>query len=112
MLGLKATLTASPIALAALSAAFYVTATFAMKSFSLQSSVLTAGLIIALLGAGVTLEIIALRREQLGILYLLILGLEISLAVVVSMLFLGETYSAREILGLVLIASGVLALAT
>lgn len=106
----KLLLFGNPVALAAIAAVCYVSATFAMKTFSLNASIATAVMIFMLMAAGISVEIIAMGREQLGVLYVLILGLEVSLVVTVSVLLLGESYSAKEILGIMLIIAGIAAL--
>ncbi|MEO0891949.1 MAG: hypothetical protein AAFY35_05085 [Pseudomonadota bacterium] len=101
---------ANPVALAVIAAACYVSATFAMKTFSLNASVAAALVIFGFMATGISVEIIAMGREQLGILYILILGLEVLLVVLVSVFLLGESYTKKDVFGLLFIGAGILAL--
>lgn len=106
----KLILTANPVALAAIAAACYVSATFAMKTFSLNASVAAVVFIFAFMATGIAVEIVAMGREQLGILYILILGLEVLLVVLVSVFLLGESYTKKDIFGLLFLGAGILTL--
>ncbi|MHA6326766.1 hypothetical protein [Roseivivax sp. CAU 1753] len=59
----------------------------------------------ALLSAGV-FEVLALRQERLGIVYVGILGAEVIIIGTVSILLFGESFTSREIAGIGLVVLG------
>lgn len=102
----SATFGAPAFAFVVVSAACYTIAMLAMKSWgSLPLTTAAVTIAVALLGA-VVFEILALRDERLGLVYVAILGVECVMIAVASHFVLGETFSQREIAGAALIAAG------
>ena len=96
-----------PAAILALgAAAFYCIAMIAMKNLALLPNI---GLVLiaaaALLSAG-AFEVFALRQERLGLIYIGILGAEVIILGMVSLVFFDEAYSGRELLGMGLVLVG------
>jgi drug/metabolite transporter (DMT)-like permease len=88
-------------------AGLYTTAMVAMKFWGTVPIIVSGGVIaIALLGA-VGLEVMALRLDRMGMVYLAILVAETTLTLGVAHLAFGETFSAREATGAALIIAGV-----
>jgi small multidrug resistance pump/quaternary ammonium compound-resistance protein SugE len=67
-----------------------------------------AFLLLFLLGA--VLQAVALRRADLGVVYIAVLGLEAALTLVFSVLLLRESLSFARVLAVLLIVAGVLLL--
>lgn len=88
------------------SAVFYAGSMIAMKYWGQTSPMLLLAVIALLVGAGVWMEIGALQTERLGMVYVLILGVECILIAIASALWFGESFSVREILGGALIVAG------
>lgn len=88
------------------SAVFYAGSMIAMKYWGQTSPLLLLAVIAVLVGAGVWLEIGALQAERLGMVYVLILGVECVLIAIASALWFGESFTFREILGGALIVAG------
>ncbi|SIT12665.1 hypothetical protein SAMN05421759_11860 [Roseivivax lentus] len=88
------------------SAGFYCIAMIAMKSWWVGPSpwilIAIAG---ALLIAG-AFEVLALKQERLGIVYVGILGAEVLIIGTVSILLFGESFTAREVAGIALVLVG------
>ncbi|MCO6383769.1 hypothetical protein [Oceanicola sp. 502str15] len=92
--------------LALVSAVFYCIAMFAMKSWASVPSLWVAlGIGAALLVAGM-FEAFALQRERLGLIYVGILGAEVVLLGVASLLHFEERYTLREGVGIGLVLLG------
>lgn len=88
------------------SAACYTVAMLAMKWWgSVPMGTAVPVIVLALLGA-VAFEILALRDQRLGLVYVAILGVECVMIAGVSHFVLGESFSAREVAGAALIAAG------
>ncbi len=100
-------ITSAPTVVAAgLAAVFYVIAMIAMKHWAdAPSSPLTC-IILAGLTIGTMFEIIALRGERLGMIYVTILALEVVLIAVAARVFLGEQFTTREVAGCALVMAG------
>ncbi len=98
----------SALLLLLISAGAYVAATYFMKLWvsSHHTLVLSALIVITLL-IGVASEIFVLKTENMGQVYLIIIGLECVLVAAFAKLALNETYSTTELAGLFLIVSGV-----
>ncbi len=88
------------------SAVFYTGSMIAMKYWGQTSPMVLLAVIALLLGAGVWFEIGALQTERLGMVYVLILGVECVLIAIASALWFGESFSTREIFGGALIVAG------
>jgi drug/metabolite transporter (DMT)-like permease len=59
---------------------------------------------------GATLQTLAMKRSELSINYILVLGLEAALALLLGIGWLGEALSPRKLAGLALILAGVITL--
>ena len=88
------------------SAAFYVAALVAMKHWGAFPAPILAAVIALSMTLATTLEVLALRGERLGMVSATILGVEVAMLAAVSILLLGETLTAREAAGLLLIVLG------
>src|SRR6186997_3397535 len=60
--------------------------------------------------AGAVLQSFAMRGEAMAVTYVVVLGLEATLAVVLAVVFLGETLSVVRIAGLVFTIAGIVLL--
>ena len=60
--------------------------------------------------AGAALQTLAMKRSELTINYILVLGLEAALALLLGIGWLGEGLSPRKLIGLALILAGVMSL--
>ena len=89
------------------SAVCYVLATYGMKLFSTDATATALLIILFTLAGAATFEIIALKFERVGFLYIAILGFECILIALVSFFVLGESFSAKELAGLGGIVIGV-----
>ena len=89
------------------SAASYSVAMIAMKLWGLHGAtpVIVAVAVAALLLAG-GIEVLALREERLGMIYVGILGAECILIGAASAWLFGESFTGREIAGAALIVAG------
>ncbi len=94
------------LALSLGSAIFYTGSMTAMKLWTQAPSAYLIGLIAVAILIGTGLEIIALKNERLGIIYVTILACEVGLVAAISHIFFGESFSTREILGCLLIVIG------
>jgi hypothetical protein len=61
-------------------------------------------------GVGAALQTLSLRRSELSVNYVVVLGFEAGLAIVAGVGWLGEPLSARKLAGLALIIAGILSL--
>ncbi|SLN39520.1 hypothetical protein ROA7450_01879 [Roseovarius albus] len=97
----------SPVAILALiSAFFYCIAMFAMKSWTETSSVVLVLAIGAALLTGGAFEMMALKQERLGLIYVGILGAEVVFIGSASLVHFEETYSTREVAGMGIVLIG------
>ncbi|HEY9725893.1 MAG TPA: SMR family transporter [Chroococcales cyanobacterium] len=62
--------------------------------------------------AGASLQTLAMRKSELGVTYIFILGLEAVLALLFGVFFFKETYSFLKLLGVSLIVAGIIFLRT
>ncbi len=88
------------------SAVLYAAAMVLMKYWGQVPPVLLLTVIALLIGGGVYFEIGALQLERLGMVYVLILGLEVIVIAVASIFLFGESFSWKEIAGGALILAG------
>lgn len=88
------------------SALFYAASMVVMKFWGQIPPALIITLIALLVGAGVWFEIGALQTERLGIVYVLILGIECIFIAIASAVLFGETFTMREIIGGAMIVAG------
>jgi multidrug transporter EmrE-like cation transporter len=97
-----------PVAILALIAAlFYCIAMVAMKSLAELPTIGLALIIAAALLAAGTFEVLALRQERLGLIYVGILGAEVVILGALSFLHFEETYSVRELAGMGIVLVGI-----
>jgi small multidrug resistance pump/quaternary ammonium compound-resistance protein SugE len=64
-------------------------------------------LVYVMFGLGASLQTLATRQSGMGLTYILVVGLEALLAVVFSIVFFREGYSMTKLLGVFLVAMGV-----
>lgn len=88
------------------SAAFYCLSMIAMKAWWTVPGPWTLILIAMALVTAAIFEIVALRQERLGIVYVSILGAEVIIIALASLLWFGESFSAREVAGIGLVLVG------
>jgi multidrug transporter EmrE-like cation transporter len=81
-----------------------------MKSSAGMTRPLPTVLLYLLFTAGATFQALALRRADLGVAYLFVLGLEAVLAFVLGALFFAEAVSPWKLLGVAAIVAGVVLL--
>lgn len=94
------------IILTFLAAAFYVLAAYLMKLWQAIPWFLAAPGILFALSLAAVIEVEALRTGRLGSTFLFILGFEVMLTVVCALLVFGESYTLREIAGLMVMVGG------
>jgi multidrug transporter EmrE-like cation transporter len=98
------------LGLYSLAAIMYVSGGAFMKySQGLTRALPTVGLTV-LFSAGALIQARAMRHEELGTSYILVLGLEALLAVTIGTLLFGEQISARTLLGIALVLIGIVVL--
>lgn len=90
-----------------LSAGFYVAATMVMKLMGHQPFALLLVPILLTFGTAAWFEVMVLRDGRLGQVFLLIFAFEVVMTALFAIAFLRETYSTREIAGLVVIVTGI-----
>jgi multidrug transporter EmrE-like cation transporter len=71
---------------------------------------LPTAMVFGCFGVGAALQILAMRRSELSVNYILVLGLEAALALLLGIGWLGEALSPRKLAGLALILAGVMSL--
>lgn len=89
------------------SAAFYTATMILMKMWGdgVPRLLMAAG-ILGFFVLAAWFEILALRIERLGLIYVSILAVEVVMIAAVSVVLFGETFSAREVAGAALIVAG------
>jgi len=98
------------LALYSLAAALYVAAGVFMKHSAGLTRWLPALAMVALFGAGASVQAWAMKQEALGSSYVVVLGLEALLVVVAGYFFFAEQVNARMLGGVVLVVGGILLL--
>jgi len=88
------------------SAVFYTGSMAAMKLWTQTHSTFLLAVIAATILLGTGLEIMALKAERLGMIYVTILACEVGLIALLSCLFFGESFTTKEVLGCLLIVIG------
>ena len=88
------------------SAIFYAAAMIAMKFWGQIPPALLLTAIALLMGGGIYFEIGALQVERIGMVYVLILGIEVVVIALASALWFGESFTWKEITGGALIVLG------
>lgn len=88
------------------SACLYAAAMIIMKFWGQIPPMFLLAAIALLMGGGVYFEIGALQAERLGMVYVLILGLEVIVIAAASAWLFGETFTWKEMAGGALILAG------
>jgi small multidrug resistance pump len=92
------------------SAFFYTASMVAMKLLSSSPASMLipviAGMLVLALVLATGLEVLALRTERLGMVYVAILGAEVVMIALVTTLGFGEAFSQRELAGCALVIAG------
>jgi small multidrug resistance pump len=96
--------------LSLLAAGAYAVGGLFMRKAEGFAHALPAAIVFGCFGVGAALQILAMRRSELGVNYVLVLGLEAALALLLGIGWLGETLSTRKLAGLALILAGVMSL--
>jgi multidrug transporter EmrE-like cation transporter len=71
---------------------------------------LPAAMVFVCFCMGAALQTLAMKRSEVSINYILVLGIEAALAVLLGVAWLGEALSPRKLAGLALILAGVMSL--
>jgi multidrug transporter EmrE-like cation transporter len=98
------------LALYSLAAALYVAGGALMKSSRGLTRLVPAVALALIFSAGALIQAKAMRYEQLGPSYVVVLGIEALLAVVAGYLFFAERVTVKTLSGVVLVLLGILAL--
>lgn len=96
--------------LSVLAAGSYTVGGLFMRKSQGFGQALPTVMVFACFGVGATLQTLAMRRSELSVNYVLVLGMEAGLALVLGVTFLGEAPSAPKLAGLALILAGILSL--
>lgn len=96
--------------LSLLAAGAYTVGGLFMRKAEGFAHALPAAMVFGCFGVGAALQILAMRRSELSINYILVLGLEAALALLLGIGWLGEALSPRKLTGLALILAGVMSL--
>jgi multidrug transporter EmrE-like cation transporter len=96
--------------LSLLAAGAYTVGGLFMRKAEGFAHALPAVMVFACFCLGAALQTLAMKRSELSINYILVLGLEAALALLLSIAWLGEGMSTRKLAGLALILAGVLCL--
>lgn len=96
--------------LSALAASAYTVGGLFMRKAEGFAHTLPTVMVFACFCVGATLQTLAMRRSEVSINYVLVLGLEAALAVLLGTAWLGEALSPRKLAGLALILAGVMSL--
>lgn len=88
------------------SAVFYTGSMAAMKLWTQTHSTVLLILIATLILLGTGLEMMALKAERLGMIYVTILACEVGLIALISCVVFGESFTTKEMLGCILIVVG------
>jgi multidrug transporter EmrE-like cation transporter len=96
--------------LLALAAGLYTVGGVFMRKAEGFAHASPAAMVFVCFGAGAALQTLAMRRSELGVACIVVLGLEAGLALLLGMAWLGEAPSPRKLAGLALILAGILAL--
>lgn len=96
--------------LSVLAAGAYTVGGLFMRKADGFAHALPAAMVFGCFGVGAALQTLAMRRSELSVNYILVLGLEAALALLLSIAWLGEAVSPLKLAGLVLILAGVMSL--
>jgi multidrug transporter EmrE-like cation transporter len=89
--------------------AYAVGGVFMRKSQGFAQALPTA-MVFACFAVGAALQTLAMRRSELSVNYILVLGLEAALALLLGVAWLGESVSPLRLAGVALIVAGVVTL--
>jgi len=98
------------MALYSLAAALYVAGGALMKASRGLTRLLPTVALVIVFSAGALIQARAMRHQQLGSSYVVVLGLEALLAVVMGYLFFAEQMTIKMISGVVLVVLGMILL--
>jgi small multidrug resistance pump len=98
------------MALYSLAATLYVAGGALMKSSRGLTRLLPTIALVIVFSAGALIQARAMRHQQLGSSYVVVLGLEALLAVVMGYLFFAEQVTVKTLSGVVLVMFGILIL--
>lgn len=93
-------------------ATFFVIANWIMKEYASAALPLVIPAAAMALALGAVMETEALKLNRLGHIIVLIVAVEVAATFVLSIFMFGESYSAREILGVAVIGLGILLLSS
>jgi small multidrug resistance pump/quaternary ammonium compound-resistance protein SugE len=96
--------------LSVLAAGAYTVGGVFMRKAEGFAHALPAAMVFVCFCAGAALQTLAMRRSEVSINYILVLGLEAALAVLLGVAWLGEALSPRKLASLALILAGVMSL--
>ena len=96
--------------LSLLAASAYAVGGLFMRKAEGFAHALPAAMVFGCFCGGAALQTLAMRRSELSINYILVLGLEAALALVLGIGWLGGAPSSRKLAGLALILAGVMSL--
>lgn len=96
--------------LSALAAAAYAFGGLFMKKAEGFAHAAPAVMVFICFGLGATLQTLAMTRSEVSVNYVLVLGLEAALAVLLGTAWLEEALSLRRLTGLALILAGIISL--
>lgn len=96
--------------LSLLAAGAYTVGGVFMRKAEGFSHALPAAMVFVCFCVGAALQTLAMRRSEVSVNYVLVLGLEAGLALLLGVLWLGEAPTALKLAGLALILAGVLSL--
>lgn len=99
-----------PLALYCLAATLYVAGGIFMKYSRGLTRLFPTVALVALFSAGALIQAWAMRRDQLGPSYVVVLGLEALLAVVAGNLMFGEAITTKVIAGVLFVLLGIVIL--
>lgn len=90
---------------------FYMAASWIMKEWGASPYIVLAPVVLATLAAGAWFETEVLRWSRLGFIIVLVLALEFVMTFIVAIAVLGEDYTLREIVGVIVVFTGIALLA-
>jgi multidrug transporter EmrE-like cation transporter len=96
--------------LSALAAGSYTVGGLFMRKAEGFAHALPTVMVFVCFGVGAALQTLAMRRSELSVTYIVVLGLEAGLALLLGVAWLGEAPSTRKMAGLALILAGILTL--
>ncbi|MSP40387.1 MAG: hypothetical protein EXR70_18010 [Deltaproteobacteria bacterium] len=98
------------MALYSLAAALYVAGGALMKASRGLTRILPTVALVVLFAAGALVQAKAMRHQQMGSSYVVVLGLEALLAVIAGSVFFGEQVTAKMLTGVIFVVIGIVML--